>query len=438
MADPREARAGPRNVTLIRYDEIGLKGRNRRFFEGRLRENVARALDLPPGAVVRERGRLFVHPPEGGTEADPRALARVFGIRSFSRAVAIAPDLGAVTEAVLRLADAAAERAAASFAMDSRRSTKAFPLTSLELNVRLGRAVQDRHPGLRVDLGRPDVTLHVEVREAAAYVYDAVTPGPGGLPVGSSGRALLLLSGGIDSPVAGWMAMKRGLDVDSVHFHTPPYTAPQAREKAVAIARELAAWGGRPSRIHLVPVTALQQAIARIVPERLWTMSLRRAMVRLAERIAREAGQGALVVGDSLGQVASQTLENMAAVDAAAGLPVLRPLVGLDKAEIVDLARRIGTFELSVQPFADCCVLFAPRRPATRTRLAAAEAAERDLPLENLLSAALTATETLELGPRRRAPAQPSRAPIRAPAPANGSTRTRAMRIPSSSSTVNR
>ncbi len=423
-------------VTLIRYDEIALKGRNRRFFEGRLRENVARALGVAAGSVLRERGRLFVRPPEGGAGRHD-ALARVFGIRSFSPALATTPEMPAISGAVLQVADAGVAKGAAAFAMDCRRSTKAFPLTSLELNVRLGRAVQDRHPGLRVDLGDPDLRIHVEVREDGAYVYDTVTPGPGGLPVGVSGRALLLLSGGIDSPVAGWMAMKRGLDLDAVHFHTPPYTGPQARDKAVAIARELAAWGGRRVRIHLVPVTALQQAIGRTVPERLWTLSLRRVMVRLAERIARGAGQQALVTGDSLGQVASQTLENIAAVDEAVEIPILRPLIGLDKAEIVDQARRIGTFELSVQPFQDCCVLFAPRRPVTRARLEAASAAERDLPLENLLASALDAVETLELGPRRVA-AQPSLAGIRDAAPANGSSRTRAMRMPSSSSTVNR
>jgi thiamine biosynthesis protein ThiI len=422
-------------VTLIRYDEIALKGRNRRFFEGRLRENVARALGIGPGAVRRERGRLFV-PSEAGPGRHA-ALARVFGIRSFSPALAVERDLPPITTAVLELADAGLGGGAASFAMDCRRSTKAFPLTSLELNVALGRAVQDRHPGFRVDLGAPDLRLRVEVREDVAYVYDVVTPGPGGLPVGVSGRALLLLSGGIDSPVAGWMALKRGLDLDAVHFHTPPYTGPQARDKAVAIARELAAWGGRRSRIHLVPVTELQQAIGRTVPERLWTLSLRRVMVRLAERIARKGGQQALVTGDSLGQVASQTLENITAVDGAVSLPVLRPLIGLDKAEIVDQARRIGTFELSVQPFDDCCTLFAPRRPATRARMEAASEAERELPLEDLFEAALDAAETIDLS-SRPPPAQSSRAGTREVAPASGSTRTRAIRMPSSSATVKR
>jgi thiamine biosynthesis protein ThiI len=431
--------AGMRAVTLIRYDEIGLKGRNRRFFEDRLRENVARALGLPPRSVARERGRLFAwRPDEAPSAARDRALARVFGIRSFSPALVVAAELPAISEAVFGIADAGVARGVAAFAMDCRRSTKAFPFTSLELNVRLGRAVQDRHPGLRVDLESPDLTIHVEVREAGAYVYDAVVPGPGGLPVGVSGRALLLLSGGIDSPVAGWMAMKRGLDLDSVHFHTPPYTAPQAREKAIAIARELAAWGGRPARIHLVPVTALQQAIGRAVSERLWTLSLRRAMVRLAERIARRAGQSALVIGDSLGQVASQTLENITVVDGVVEIPILRPLIGFDKAEIVGLARRIGTFELSVQPFEDCCVLFAPRHPATRARLDALATAERDLPLEDLLAAALDEAETVQLGAGECLAPQPSPAGICEAALASGVSRTRAIRIPSSSSTVNR
>jgi thiamine biosynthesis protein ThiI len=304
--------------------------------------------------------------------------------------------------------------------------------------VRLGRAVQQRHPGLRVDLGRPDLRIHVEVREREAYVYDRVEPGPGGLPVGSSGRALLLLSGGIDSPVAGWMAMKRGLHVDSVHFHTPPYTAPQAAEKAVAIARELAAWGGRPTRVQLVPLTAVQQAIGAAVPERWWTVVLRRVMVRVAGRLARRSGHRALVTGDSLGQVASQTLENMAVVDAAAELPILRPLIGLDKAEIVERARRIGTFELSVQPFEDCCVLLSPRHPATRAQPEAVALAERELALPDLIEAALTGTESIALDAHGPLRAQASFEGTREAAPATGVSRTRAMRIPSSSSTRNR
>ncbi|HEY7529456.1 MAG TPA: THUMP domain-containing protein, partial [Gemmatimonadota bacterium] len=293
-------------VTLIRYDEVGLKGRNRRFFEGRLRENVARAAGLTPGAVARERGRLYVRTPDGSPLAPPAlaAVARVFGVRSFSPATRVAAAYEHVLEAVLAIAATRAAAGDRSFAIASRRSLKTFPLSSLELNVRLGRAVQDRNPGLRVDLGRPDVRLHVEVRESGAYVYDAVLPGPGGLPVGTAGRALLLLSGGIDSPVAGWMGLKRGLSVDFVHFHTPPYTSPAARDKAVALAREVAGWRGGRARVHVVSLTAAQSAIGGAAPERLWTVLLRRTMLRAAESIARRDGHGALLTGDSLGQVA--------------------------------------------------------------------------------------------------------------------------------------
>ncbi|MFN2431560.1 MAG: tRNA uracil 4-sulfurtransferase ThiI [Gemmatimonadota bacterium] len=421
-------------VTLVRYDEIGLKGKNRRFFEGRLRRNVARALEVTPGAVSRDRGRLFVERRGGEVSAQEaeRRLSRIFGIRSFSPAERVAADEAAITAEVLVRSDRAVARGAASFAIESRRSHKDFPLTSLQLNVRLGRAVQDRHARLRVDLARPESKLHVEVRREAAYVYDRVVPGPGGLPVGSAGRALLLLSGGIDSPVAGWMALKRGLALDSVHFHAFPYTAQAAQERAVAVARELARWRGQGARVHLVPVTAAQQAFARLAPERLWTLLLRRAMLRTAAALARRHGHGALVTGDSLGQVASQTLENLAAADRGLDLPVLRPLVGFDKAEIVERARRIGTFTLSIQPFDDCCVLFAPRRPETRARPEEIARAESALPLDELVEGALADARIVELEPRPESyAAEVSPAATRA-------KRTRAMRIPSSSSTVNR
>jgi thiamine biosynthesis protein ThiI len=257
-----------------------------------------------------------------------------------------------------------------------------------------------------VDLGRPDARLHVEVRETGAYVYDSVLTGPGGLPVGTAGRALLLLSGGIDSPVAGWMGLKRGLTVDFVHFHTPPYTSTGAREKAVALAREVAAWRGHRARIHVVSLTAAQTAIGASAPERLWTVLLRRTMLRAAEAIARRDGHGALLTGDSLGQVASQTLENLAAADRAVQIPVLRPLLCYDKSEIVERARRIGTFEISARPFADCCVIFAPRRPETHADPGDAARAEAGLPIAALVAAAVEAAETVDLAPavRRDAP----------------------------------
>jgi tRNA uracil 4-sulfurtransferase len=401
-------------VTLVRYDEIGLKGRNRRYFEGRLRENIARALGLPGGAVARERGRLFVRTPGGGAldEAGRRALSRIFGIRSFSPAVRVEKDLAAVLEAALEAAARGVERGGRTFSIDSRRSDKSFPFNSLELNTALGRAVQQRHPRLAVDLGRPDFTIHVEVRPGGAFVYDCVVPGPGGLPVGTGGRALLLLSGGIDSPVAGWMALKRGIALDAVHFHTFPYTSAPAQEKAVDLARVLATWRGQPTRVHLVSITPLQREIARVVPEKLWTVVLRRGMLRVAQAIARRDGHAALVTGDSLGQVASQTLENMAAAENAVQLPVLRPLLSFDKAEIVDQARRIGTFDLSVRPFDDCCVLFSPRRPETRARLEEVHAAEAGLALEQLVVAAAAGAEPVDIDPR------PARAA--APAMSNG------------------
>jgi thiamine biosynthesis protein ThiI len=399
-----------KHVTLIRYDEIGLKGRNRRFFESKLRHNIARSLGLPAGAIARERGRLFLQeaeglPPDGATL---RALSRTFGVRSFSPAVHVEGELGAIEQVVLRLAHQAVDGGALTFAVDSRRSQKSFTLTSLELNIRLGRLVQDHHPGLAVNLGAPDFTLHVEIRGSGAYVYVPVHAGPGGLPVGSAGRALLLLSGGIDSPVAGWMALKRGLALDSVHFHSPPYTSAAARDKAVSIARELAGWRGRSSRIYLVSITAAQRALAAALPERVWTLALRRFMLRIAEALARRSGYGALVTGDSLGQVASQTLENLAAVDRAVEVSVLRPLVGFDKAEIINQARRIGTYTLSVQPHPDCCVVFAPRHPETRARAEELTALESRLSVADLVDAAVASVEVVEVQPQPPRARQPA------------------------------
>ncbi|MBA2563925.1 MAG: tRNA 4-thiouridine(8) synthase ThiI [Gemmatimonadetes bacterium] len=388
-----------RHLTLIRYDEIGLKGRNRRFFERRLRENVARALEIPRADVAWERGRLFA---PGGDPFAPQPasqpLARVFGVRSYSPVLRVDPELEAITPVALALAATGVSRGGRTFAVNARRGDKRFPLTSLELNVALGRSVQQAHPGLDVDLGRPDFTLHVEVRESGAYLFEAVLPGPGGLPVGTAGRALLLLSGGIDSPVAGWLSMKRGLALHAVHFHSFPYTAQGAREKALALAEGLAGWGSGSVRLHLLSATELLQEIGRLAPEGLWTILLRRGMLRVSEMLAARQGCGALVTGDSLGQVASQTLENMAAAEAAVSIPVLRPLVGFDKAEIVELARRIGTYDISVRPFDDCCALFAPRRPDTRARLAQLERAESKMDLERILGRALAEAETVELG----------------------------------------
>ncbi len=398
-----------RAVVLVRYGEVGLKGLNRPAFERALLERLRGSVADLPGAAVRRRwGRMVV---EAGPDLLRPALARVtrvFGVASASPALEVPPVWEAIEAGALRMASEARQRrddGTATFRVDANRADKGFPLTSLEINRRLGALLLERLPGLRVSLENPDLTVAVDVREEAAYVHAETVPGPGGLPVGVSGRGLLLLSGGIDSPVAGWRMMKRGMEVEAVHFHSPPFTGEQARDKVVDLCRVLAGWGGVDRvRLHLVRFTEAQTAIYERCPAKLGVIVMRRLMVRVAETLARRRGALALVTGESLGQVASQTLESLAAIEAAAGLPILRPLVGMDKEETVALARYIGTYPVSIRPYEDCCTVFVARHPATRPRLADVEGAEAALPVEDLVGAALAATETVAVGPVRENP----------------------------------
>ncbi|HEY8552065.1 MAG TPA: tRNA uracil 4-sulfurtransferase ThiI [Thermaerobacter sp.] len=439
-------------VLLVRYGEIGLKGRNRPRFEQALVRQVRRALASWPGvAVYRTPGRVWVEPP-AGVDPEPllEALKRVFGVVAVSPAERVSLDLEAIGEAALRvledaLADSSqanalpgsrsgagaaggptrddasapasvaatsggaatdpataggpgATRTPITFKVEARRSNKRFPLTSIEINRQLGSRLLAAHPELKVDVQRPHITVHVEIRHDGAYVYARSVPGPGGLPVGVTGRACALLSGGIDSPVAVWMAMKRGLSVIPVHFHSPPFTSERAREKVVDVTRVLARWGG-PLPLWVVHFTEVQRAIQLECPPELTITLMRRMMFRLAERIAARERALALVTGESLGQVASQTMESIRTIGAVTTLPVLRPLIGMDKAEIVDRARAIGTYEISILPYEDCCTLFVPAHPATRPRPEQAEAAEAVRDWEPLLAEALERSSRLVVEP---------------------------------------
>lgn len=408
-------------LVLIRYGEIGLKGRNRPEFERRLAERVRLALKPLGGRVWREHGRLFAEAPVSWPELQ-RRLAGVFGIVSFSPVRRAPLDLDAIIAgARAELADALEDRRAltdrrapadphapagrppgpARFKVAARRANKRFPLRSIELNRQIGAALLADPPGgreLQVALDDPEHTVHVEIRDDAAYIFARTAAGPGGLPVGSSGRALALLSGGIDSPAAVWMIMKRGVRVDAVHFHSYPFTSDRSKEKVIDLARILAKHGG-PIDLHVVHFTDVQTAISQACPPEWVITIMRRMMFRIAGRLAGRIGALALVTGESVGQVASQTLESIQTIGAVAPLPVLRPLVGFDKAEIVDLARRIGTYDTSILPYQDCCALFVPRNPRTRPRPAEAEAVEAPLEIEPLITGALERTETLRLDP---------------------------------------
>lgn len=383
-------------LILVRYDEIGIKGRNRPEFVKQLAENIRRMTGLERRRVRIEWGRLYLVVDNDDAEL-LRALSQVFGIRSLSPALRLPLEMSVLEEEAVRVARREYEQGARSFKIETRRSLKTFPLTSLDVNRRLGSAIQQAIPGFRVDVHHPDVTIGVEIRQEGLLLFAEWIEGPGGLPVGINGQALVLLSGGIDSPVAAWMTMKRGIAIDVVYFHSFPYTGDKAKEKVIELSRCLSRWKGQPVTVYVPSFTDVQMEISRRIPPPLWTVFHRRFMYRVAERLALEHGYGALVTGESLGQVASQTLENLTCVDAAVDILVLRPLIGLDKAEIVALARRIGTYDISILPYEDCCTLFAPKHPTTRARPDRIEPLEKNLDVEGLMAAAMKEMEILSV-----------------------------------------
>lgn len=389
---------GMEPVLLVRYGEVALKGQNRPFFLGTLVRNLEALAG--PGVEARARfGRILLTGP--AVRQDARAVLerarRVFGVVSLSPALEVPAEPAAILQAA-ETATAAhlARRAAATFKVDARRADKRFPLTSLDLNRAVGAHLAARF-GLRVDVHRPDLTVRVEVRDRA-YVATEVVPGPGGLPVGTGARAVVLLSGGIDSPVALWLAARRGLVPVAVHFHSFPFTGERSRQKVLDLARVLATSTG-PLRVWVVHFTEIQRAIQLAVPEALRVTVMRRMMMRLAERIAALEGAAGLVTGESVGQVASQTLESIGTIEAATTLPVLRPLSGMDKSEIVARARAIGTYEISVLPYEDCCSLFLPAHPHTHPTRAEAERAEAGLDIPALLTEAVERSEVVTVSP---------------------------------------
>jgi tRNA uracil 4-sulfurtransferase len=382
----------PVNGLVAHYHEVGLKGRNRNFFESTLTRNLKRALRGTGYARVRRGfGRVFVEfkPVARMDDAVERA-ARVFGIAYLGAGIKVEPELDAIEGAALELMHASPVE---SFAVRARRSYSAMATTSQEINEKIGRLIQDEI-GAPVNLSHPQTTLWIEMFGGEALVYRDRRPGPGGLPVGVSGRMLALLSGGIDSPVAAWRMARRGAEVEMVHFHGQPYTDPSSLRQATELAEILTRFQLRTT-LHFIPLADAQREIVTSAPSSLRVVLYRRAMMRIASALAVERRAHALVTGDSLGQVASQTLENITTVDAAVpGVQVLRPLIGMDKQEIIDLAERIGTFEISTRRYQDCCVLFEPRSPATRATAEEAEAAESELDMDAMVGKALAGMET--------------------------------------------
>lgn len=376
-------------LLIGRYAEIALKGGNRPAFEQALLS--AGRFRLAGRARLRIVGSRLLATPEPGVPATEvvAALRHCFGLVSVQTAVALRRSAGMeeIAATAIDLARQAMAAGAGSFKVSARRADKTFALRSPEINRVLGDLIATR-TGLPVDVHRPDFDLEVDVRSDAIYLAGPRAPGPGGLPSGTAGRGVVLLSGGIDSPVAAYLAAKRGLSLVAAYCHTFPYTGEGARQKVIDLCRSLAAYAG-PIRLWVVHFTDIQLAIHQRTPEALRTVVARRMMVRLGEEIARREHAGALVTGDSLGQVASQTLESLAATGEVASLPLLRPLVAWDKTEIIDLARRIQTYDVSIRPYEDCCSLFAPRHPRTKPTRAEAAEAERDLDIASLVPSAL-------------------------------------------------
>lgn len=385
-------------MLLVRFGELFLKGDNRYLFLASLEHNLKRALRRLPGlAVEPHHARFVVRSVAAGADMDAalESVARVFGVTSVSPGVSVPRDLEEMKRVGAALVRQAAEAGARSFKVHARRSDKRFLPRSPEVNDAVGRAAQTAS-GLRVDVHRPDAVLEIEIAPQFVVLSTGVRRGPGGLPVGVTGNVTLMLSGGIDSPVAGYLAQKRGCRLNAVYFHSFPYTGEGAKQKVVDLARRLGlAQGG--IRLSILPFTAVQEALRDGVNPRLLVLLYRRAMLRMAGRVAEAEGARALVSGESLGQVASQTLENLAVIEEAADRPVLRPVLAFDKTEIVALARRIGTFEISVRPYEDCCSLFVPRHPATKGRLADLRAAEDGVDLTPLVEQALAEREIVDL-----------------------------------------
>ena len=383
---------------LLKLGEMVLKGLNRHSFEDKLQANIHRRLNgLGRFRVYTRQSTTYVEPMEDSCDMDAawEAMKKVFGVVGLSRARACDKDKDAILQACHEYLDDRL-RSARTFKVETRRADKTFPMTSIQLSQYVGGELDELYPNLQVDVHHPELTVYVEIRDYAAFVHANPDPGAGGLPVGINGRAVSLLSGGIDSPVASYMIAKRGVSLDMVHFFSYPYTSPEAKEKVLELARLLTPWCGRLT-VHVVPFTAIQEELRRSCPEEMFTLVMRRFMMRIAQRVAKRCGAKALVTGESLGQVASQTMDAMTVTGQVVDIPVLRPVVGMDKEEIVQISRKIGTYDTSILPYEDCCTVFTPRHPRLRPTVEEAEAAEAGLDIEAMVQAAVDGIERIRL-----------------------------------------
>ncbi len=386
---------------LIKYGEIGIKGKNRHIFEDALVRQIRFALKDTDGEfnVHKTRGRVFVDC-EGDYDYEEavECMSRVFGIVGICPVVRL-EDQGfeQLKKDVVAYMDNMYPDKNFTFKVEARRSKKSYPLTSMEINCDLGEVILDTWSETKVDVHNPDVVLNVEVREEI-YLYSEIIPGPGGMPVGTNGKAMLLLSGGIDSPVAGYMVSKRGVGIEATYFHAPPYTSERAKEKVVDLARLVSKYTG-PIKLHVVNFTDIQLYIYEKCPHEELTIIMRRYMMKIAEHFAKQDGCLGLITGESIGQVASQTMQSLAVTNAACTLPVYRPLIGFDKREIVDISEKIDTYETSILPFEDCCTIFVAKHPVTKPNLERIEKSERHLEekIDELMKEAIDTVEIIEV-----------------------------------------
>jgi thiamine biosynthesis protein ThiI len=381
---------------LIRYGEISTKGQNRKKFTDRLKRNIQHVLTPYPNIFIEQtRDRMYIRLNGEPHKPMMAELENVFGIQSFSLAVKVNNDIEEIKKAALEVIKEHDE-ANATFKVTAKRANKQFSLDTNEINYAVGSHILKNTTHFTVDVRNPGINLRVEVREDATYITSLNVPGAGGLPVGTGGKAMLMLSGGIDSPVAGYLAMKRGLEIEAVHFYSPPFTSERSKQKVIDLAQKLTKYSGKV-KVHVVPFTAIQQAIQKQVPENYTMTSTRRMMLTITDRL-RHRHQGlAIVTGESLGQVASQTLESMFAINDVTSTPVLRPLITMDKTEIIEIAKEIDTHDISILPFEDCCTIFTPAAPKTRPKLDKVKRYEEFVDFDILVEEAVQGTETIEL-----------------------------------------
>ncbi|MEK4084845.1 tRNA uracil 4-sulfurtransferase ThiI [Psychrobacillus sp. FSL K6-1415] len=386
---------------LVRYGELSTKGKNRKQFISHLRNNIRFSfVDLPNIKIQAERDRMFLTSSDDSEiHALIERLPKIFGIQSFSPVASCSKDLDDIQATALKIMDSL-ESQDKTFRVTVKRTDKFFPLDTYELQSVVASNVLRQNPTLKVQMKKPEIDLRIEVLNDAVYMMAQVIPGAGGMPLGSNGRSLLMLSGGIDSPVAGYMLLKRGVRLDAIHFHSPPFTSERSKEKVMDLANQLSHFGATV-RLHVIPFTDIQQSIQAQIPENVSMTTTRRLMMKIADLVRAEIGALGIVTGESLGQVASQTLESLTAINAVTSTPIFRPLISMDKLDIIDIAREIGTYETSILPYEDCCTIFTPSCPKTKPKLEKVEYYESFKDFDDLITEAVQNREVLSFPMRK-------------------------------------